>query len=257
MKKKVIKIIRIILLIVFIGMISISGWYLYDYYSEIKQSEDGVEDLKDLIGVQPEQTEKLDEKIEWHGSDKNKYEKIYYLNTDFVGWITIEDTMIDYPVMQTPNDEQYYLRRDFYKEYNSAGTLFCKAEADIEKPSDNIVIYGHHMNSGTMFNDLDKYESKEFYETHKYIHFGTIYDDEAMYEVIAAFRTDVNPGTYEYYNFIDGTEEEFNTYIQNAVSKTPYTIETKAEYGDKLITLSTCAYHVTNGRFVVVAKKIQ
>jgi len=251
--KKSIKVIRIIILLICICMIGISGWYLYDYFSETKQNEETVDDLKELI-IEPEEFEK---KEEWNELERNKYEQIYHLNNDFVGWIKIDGTPIDYPVMQTPNDEQYYLHRDFYKNYNANGTIFCGADADIEKPSDNIIMHGHHMQSGKMFNQIDEYEKQDFYEEHKYIHFGTIYDDDAMYEVIAAFRTDVNPGTYEYYNFVDGTEEEFNEFISYAKNHTPYTIETTAEYGDKLITLSTCAYHTENGRFVVVAKKIQ
>ena len=257
MKKKIVKVIRILLLIICITVMAISGWYLYKYLREQKEAQDVVDDLKDMIVEIPEDEDEL---LEWKkmNSDINIYQELYEKNNDFIGWITIEGTKIDYPVMQTPNDEQYYLYKDFNKNYLVSGTLFCKAEADIEKPSDNILIYGHHMSGGKlMFADLEKYMDEEFYKKHKYIKFGTIYDNYGKYEIIAAFRTDVNVGTYEYYNFIDGTEEEFNEYVNNAKSHTPYNIETSAEYGDKLISLSTCAYHTNNGRLVIVAKKIQ
>jgi DNA-directed RNA polymerase subunit RPC12/RpoP len=103
------------------------------------------------------------------------------------------------------------------------------------------------------------YEKKDFYEGHKYIEFDTI-DDNCTYEVIAAFRTVINesdPSNFDYYNFANAnSKEEFDEYVSKVKSKTPYDISTTAEYGDKLITLSTCAYHANEGRYVVVAKKV-
>ncbi|MBQ4031217.1 MAG: class B sortase [Bacilli bacterium] len=259
MQDKTRNIIRFILKIICLMMIIIPGWILYNYYSQIENNKELVGELKDEITKTPTAT----------ATDSDSTEAIidlapiYKQNNDLVGWLTIPNTEIDYPVMQTPNDEEYYLRKNFNKEYDINGTLFCKAEADILKPSDNITIYGHHMKANVMFKPLDNYRNEDFYKSHKEIIFYTIDKDNLQttkntYEVIAAYTTDVKVGTYPYDEFIDGTEEEFNEFIKNVTSNTPYNIDTSdIKYGDKFISLSTCAYHTSEGRFVIIAKKIK
>ena len=244
MKKKI----RCILYLLFISMFFVSGYFLYNYYSAIKSDIETNNKVTDLI--------KYKEDVSVNINDSRDYSALYKENNDFIGWLDIDDTVIDYPVMQTKQDEEYYLHRNFYKQYSFAGTLFCNAISDIQKPSSNIIIYGGNMNAGTMFKELMKYEKEDFYKEHKYITFDTIYE-YGTYEVIAAFRTDANDGTYEYYEFADGTEKDFNTYLNYATKRTHYKPESSATYGDKLISLVTCAYHTENGRFVVVAKQIE
>ena len=190
---------------------------------------------------------------------QKSFASLYRKNQDFIGWLSIEDTNIDYPVMQTPEDEEYYIHRDFYGAYSSAGTLFVDLDSNVQKPSDNIIIYGHNMKTGKMFHDLLKYENEAFYKNHKYIQFDTIYGN-GTYEVIAAFRTHIlaeGEEGFRYYQFFNMEDETvFNQYVSGCKALTGYTIETGASYGDSLLTLSTCAYHTDNGRFVVVAKKI-
>lgn len=222
-------------------IVILAGWLIYQYFHTIKDDESIVDDLKSKIV----------------GTDAYKdYRPLWELNHDFVGWLKIDDTPIDYPVMQSKNDEQFYLHRNFYKQYNYEGTLFCRKNDDVIRPSDNILIYGHHMRTNTMFHCLDQYEDQEFYENHKYITFDTL-ASYGTYEVIAAFRTDVNPGHYEYWKFIESDKDKFDEYVNYAKTHSTLNIDTTAEYGDKLLSLSTCAYHVKNGRFVVVAKKIE
>ena len=259
-----------ILICIFIG----SAGYLAFYFLQSKHSEDQFEELETLIdeydpsaqvsgdsaGVNPEDTVSGITFVDVDGVQvQARMEKIYRKNHDFVGWLSIEDTKISYPVMQTPEDEEYYIRRDFYGESSSAGTLFADTESDIKKPSDNILIYGHNMKTGTMFHDLLKYEDASFYNNHKYIQFDTIYGD-GTYEVIAAFRTKIraeDEAGFRYYHFFNAEDaSQFDDYVKNCKDLTPYDISTNASYGDTLLTLSTCAYHTSNGRFVVVAKKI-
>ena len=162
--------------------------------------------------------------------------------------------------MCTPEDEQHYLHIDFDNQNSYAVTLFLGKGSDIRKPSDNIVIYGHNMKAGTMFHDLLLYEDEKFYQEHKYIYFHTI-ENNGNYEVIAAFRTKISeddPNFLKYYEFIDASnKEEFDDFVKRVKEMTPYDIPLSAEYGDKLITLSTCAYHTNEGRYVVVAKKLE
>lgn len=283
-KKKNAKRNRIIynsLLVLFIAIFIGCAIYLISYFMESKKSEDTVDGLKDLVISDDEEDEvvfdsnykevivatetdagQVEEKkyIDFDGTlVQKKYARLYKQNNDFIGWIKIDDTDIDYPVMQSMYEEEYYIYRDFDKQSSSAGTLFIDTSSDVIM-SDNILIYGHNMHTGKMFHDLLEYESEEFYKNHKTFTFNTIHGD-GTYEVIAAFRTkiyEVDYTGFKYYQFFDASsEEEFMNYVKNCVSMTPYTIVNDVEYGDKLITLSTCAYHTTNGRFVVVAKKIE
>ena len=166
--------------------------------------------------------------------------------------------MIDYPVMHHPTDNNYYLHRDFDKNWSDPGTIYVDTRCDIETPGDNLIIYGHNMKSGKMFASLFRFEKEEYYKKYKYIRFDTIHE-KAIYEIIAAFRTEIYPEDYtgfKYYEYLNiSNETSFNNYVENCRRLTPYETSS-AEYGDKLITLSTCAYHDENGRYVVVAKKV-
>ena len=181
------------------------------------------------------------------------------INPDLIGWLRIPDTVIDYPVVRT-GDEDYYLHHDFYGQKSIYGTLFVKDIADVETPGTNIVIYGHHMRNNSMFGGLDEYESEEFLKSHSIIEFNTLYE-ERRYRVISVFRSEVLPedsDKFRYYEFYQAeSEEDFEDYYQNIKDLSEYETGVSAEYGDTFITLSTCAYHTENGRFVVVAKRIQ
>ena len=190
---------------------------------------------------------------------REKYAALFAQNNDFIGWIKIDGTNVNYPVMQTPNKPDFYLKRSFDKTYSDCGVPYID-EACMTGISNNLVIYGHHMNDGSMFSTLTKYKSKEFWESHKYITFDTL-TDKQNYEVIAAFKTVVytdNADSFKYYQFVNAeTAEEFNAYIGKCKELSLYDTGLNAEYGDKLITLSTCEYSRTNGRFVVVARLVK
>ena len=183
---------------------------------------------------------------------------IYELNNDVVGWITIEGTNIDYPVMQTPKDSDYYLHTSFYHDYADEGCLYVRGSCDVFKPSDNLTIYGHNMLNGSMFRHLHKYKEKSFYENNKYIQFDTLYERHT-YEIIAVFQTSGTFGKGFAYHLFDEAKsaEKFDEFVAKCKELGMYDIPTTAEYGDKLITLSTCdKTALENGRLVVVAKRI-
>lgn len=192
----------------------------------------------------------------------SKYAGLYEQNDDLVGWLKIDGTNIDYPVMYTPSDEQYYIDRDFSGKSSSSGTLFAGSSCIFGSDgsvSVNTMIFGHNMKNGTMFGALMDYRHEAFYKEHDVIQFDTIYE-QASYEIIAVFFSQVYNKTdmvFKFYKYINiENEDDFNTYIDNIRSLSIYNCGASAKYGDKLITLVTCAYHVENGRFVVVAKKI-
>lgn len=186
-----------------------------------------------------------------------KYSKVYPQNTDMVGWMTIPGTEVNYPVMHTPDDPEYYLNRNFYKEEAKAGCLFIQSTCDAFIPSDNITIYGHNMRDGSMFRALEQYKEKSFWEEHKTITFDTIYEPHT-YEIIAVFRTTATVGKGFAYHAFDfaSDEQAFQNFVQKCHNREMYETGVTAEYGDKLITLSTCEYSQINGRLVVVAKRV-
>ena len=174
-----------------------------------------------------------------------------------VGWISIDGTTINYPVMQTKDNPNYYLKRNFEKEYSDLGTPYIQEDCDL-LTSDNLIIYGHHISGNRMFGALEDYKSKSFYEEHKTIHFDTLIQ-QGEYEIVAVFKTVAYSSEgFRYYDFVYAeSEEEFNAYVETCKGLALYDTGVTAEYGDKLITLSTCEYSAANGRLVIVAKLLK
>lgn len=189
-----------------------------------------------------------------------EYEELYNQNNDLYGWIKIEDTVIDYPVMFTPETPIYYYHRNYEKEESNHGTPFIDGTT-IPGKSENIIIYAHHMKDGSMFGSLKKYKDISYYENHKYIEFNSIYEKN-RYEIIAVSKAilyyeEEPKDEYLFYNHIElDTKEEFNDYIENAKKNAYFETQVTAEYGDELITLCTCDYWTENARLIIVAKKI-
>lgn len=186
-----------------------------------------------------------------------QYQMLYNINTDTVGWINIPGTSIDYPVVQSPYEKDFYLRKDFYKQKATCGTIYVREKCDVFKPSDNLTIYGHNMRNGTMFADLHKYESKSFWENNRYVLFDTLYEYHA-YEIFAVFisSADLSIG-FSYHTFDDArTQAEFDYFVGRCKELSLYDTGITPQYGDKLITLSTCDKSIEEGRFVVVARRV-
>lgn len=189
-----------------------------------------------------------------------EYQALYEINNDLVGWIHIPDTRVNYPVCQNLTTKDYYLYRNFNKEDSKDGCIYVREACDVFTPSDNVVIYGHRMNSGAMFADVMKYRSKDFWQTHQTITFDTIYEHHT-YQVIAVFITSANYGEgFPYHQFNNAeSQAEFDAFIKTVHDLQLYDTGLTAEYGDMLITLSTCTPRYEepdNGRFVVIAKRI-
>ena len=187
-----------------------------------------------------------------------KVEKLQEENEDIVGWIEIEDTNISYPVLQG-KDNEYYLNHNYKKEKSQKGSIFLDANYDWSIPSNNLIIYGHNIMNDLMFKDLLKYANEEFYKEHPVIRFTTK-ENDGEYEIISAFKSKVfnksDTNVFRYYNFINAeTEEEYNEFVENAKKVSLYDIEETTEYGDELMTLITCSYHTTDGRFVVIGRE--
>lgn len=154
-------------------------------------------------------------------------------------------------------DDEYYLHHDFYGEESRYGCLYVRGQADVDTPGTNFIIYGHNMKDGSMFGDLDLYRKESFWREHPRISFDTLYE-ERTYEIIAVFRSRVyqpEEDVFKYYQFYQAdNQEEFSWFYENIKELSLYDTGVTAVFGDTFLTLSTCAYHVEDGRFVVVAK---
>ena len=241
-----------------------SGIMFFRQYTDAKNSQESFEDLAEMItDITPEETdgpeETADEPAETEETEEDptireaelahmKYGAMFDENSDFIGWISIDGTNINYPVMLG----EYYLKHNFNKQYSDYGVPFV-----IGGITDNTIIYGHNMKTRTMFYDLTRYSNPEFYKKHKYIEFSTL-DSKSTYEIVCVFKTVAysNQGFdyTKYSNF--NTPDDFNIFTEKCSNLALYDAETSIEYGDKLITLSTCEYSRSNGRFVVVAKEV-
>lgn len=262
---------KIICGIIIVSILIIFGFFM-QYSNSIKKD---IENLKSYISDDILNENKkfniLNNENDTNGKEKNQETEILYnseridkvkeikkINSDIVGWLEIPDTNISYPILQGI-DNDYYMRRNYKKRYSVNGSLFLDANYNWYKPSENLLIYGHNRGTDEMFAELLKYKEKSFYDKHQIVRFTTENED-AIYEIISVFKSRVyykrETDVFRYYYFIDAeNKEEFDNYVSESKKASLYDIETTAEYGDQLITLSTCEYSQKDGRFVIVARK--
>ena len=253
-----------IILMLLIVVLAISSYFFIKELVKNKKETDIFDDLQEIV-ENPENTTNENqftdilEKEEGNLSSENTYnlENIAKINSDIIGWIKIEGTNINYPIMQNGD---YYLHKDIYKNYSSHGTPYLAFYCDVKK-SANLIIYGHHMQDNTMFSQLEKYKNYNFFLNHKYIKFYTIEDGrtiENTYEVMIAFKTIAySDAGFRYYSYTDFQNyEDYEEFVENCRNLEFYYTGVVGTHQDKYITLSTCEYSQKNGRMVVVAKKM-
>ena len=252
-------VIPIIILLVFI--VGASSYYLISNLVKDKKENDDFKYLENIAMITNDDKEEKNDLTNENEQKENKnnntsnysYMNLKALkikNNDLIGWIKIDNSNINYPVMQNGN---YYLRKNFYKNYSKLGTPFLADYCNI-RTSDILTIFGHHINQGYMFADLVKYQNYNYYKNHKYIKFYTIENDETIeniYEVCFVFKVKANDYSYySYTRFYDSDD-----FKENCKNLSIYNIDTKFDYGDKFITLSTCEYSQDNGRIIVIGRR--
>ena len=262
-----------ILLAVFAAVFLISGITLAVYYIQNTRQETRYQQIAKLRGDEttprpaPEDTSPTEPAYNYvtvpdpetgeHVKLLPEFAQLYATNNDIVGWIKIPGTDINYPVMQTPDEPDYYLKRNFDKASSARGAIYVREVCDVFAPSDNLTIYGHRMQSGAMFGQLDRYLSADFCAENPYIYFDTL---KALhtYQILAVFVTSATQGEgFQYHLFVDAVDAaEFDGFVAQCKELSLYETGVDAVYGDKLITRSTCEYTRENGRLVVVAKCI-
>lgn len=241
-------IIRTMLVIVFVISIAVLLLHLHNLNKEKQDNQNILENIKiDTAEVTEERTEKI-----------IQLEELQKENEEIIGWIEIAETNINLPVCQA-QDNSYYLTHNYKKEKATSGALFLDKDFNLDKPSTNYLIYGHRNKNGTMFEDLIKYKDEQFFKSHPTIKFTTTKED-TEYQIIAVFFSRVyykdEQNVFRYYQFVNAeSETEYNEYISNCKKASIYDTGATAEYGEQLLTLSTCEYSQEDGRFAIVAKK--
>lgn len=219
---------------------------------QTQESETGVEDTWMQISPQ-------DWKLYWETVAAGRfstYRSLKKQNADFVGWVRIEETLIDYPVMQTPDDADYYLHRDFEKKSSRYGVPYLMATCRLEEPQTNYLISGHHMRNGSMFAALQNYTDYQYYKQHPYIQFDTL-NQAASYEIVAVVKVDnaADPSFWQQVLF-PADENEFNSAWQQFQKRSFYDTEVSITADDHLLALVTCEYTLKDGRLMIVAREI-
>ncbi len=258
-----------------------AGYFGYNAYLENEQTKElaRLRDMANMTGtyVQIEEGEAVSEKPDPNKPKSIKpqkpsageanltvlpeYSVMHSQYPDLVGWLTIEGTGIDYPVMQSSEENgEYYLTRNFSGKNDKNGSLFMDYRNDFVNRDTNIIIYGHNMKSGSMFGTLKNYLDDDFLNSHKKITFNTIYE-RGTYEVLGAFLSEVSyedEYTFRYYNFLNAiTDNDYEAFLANVMqlhSNGPKVLDTK--FGDELLTLSTCSSYTEDGRMFIIAKKV-
>ena len=229
---------------------------------------------EESVTEETEVTEAPTEVTEPEGIQEDKilpmYLSYYRQNQDMVGWIRMPGTQIYYPVMQTGLDNaNYYLDKDFDHQTTIAGAIYVREFCDVFRPSDNVVIYGHNMRDESMFGSLGRFREQSYWQNNQYVYFDNLYESH-VYQIFAVFAISADPGNFPYHEYNDfASQEEFEEFIQivtNHPDADPaitgqfifyYDTGIRPEYGDKLITLSTCTKRAgANGRMVLIAYRV-
>lgn len=222
------KFLKIVINLILITIIAYCGYNIYIKLKDYKQAEIIYNDIK-----------------------KKKKEDLSNINNDFRFWLEVDNTNIEYPVVQGI-DNYFYLKKDIYKNYLSSGSIFMDYRNNF-KTDKNIIIYGHNMKNKTMFNNLEKFKEKEFFNQNNKIR---IFDKDKkyIYEVFSAYYVDPN------YNYIIpnfDNKEEYISYLENIKNKSLFKSNININSDDKIITLSTCSYETQDTRTVVHGKLIE
>ena len=272
--------IHVIIYLLLSVLIILSIMYIINFFSLKQEAEEQSKLLSAIDIYEKEGTKEVVQNVSKDGEEKHEettiaenaeeqkeetermlqVKQLQEENEDIIGWLEIENTNINYPVLQG-TDNSYYMTHNYKKENSKNGAIFLDANYNWNIPSNNLLIYGHNLGNGMMFQELLKYEKESFYQEHPTIRFTTT-EEDAQYEIISVFKSRVyhksEKNVFRYYFFLNNeSEEEYNQFVKNAKNASLYPIDATANYGDQLITLSTCSYYVEDGRFAVVGRKIE
>lgn len=254
MKKK--NVICAMLILIFTVGVAVGAWQIYQQLHEYSKGADSYTDLEEYVKLPevpeddseemlvPSESGETESTRWWPDVD---FEALREINPDLVGWLYIEGTEINYPVVQGA-DNQYYLKHLFTGEWNSSGCIFLDARNSTDLLDRNSILYGHHMKDGSMFHGLMEYKSQEYYDEHPTVLFLT---PDANYEVkiFAGYVASVDADAWTV-GF--SSDLEFKEWLRRARERSCFTSEITPAVTDRILTLSTCSYEFNNARFVLL-----
>ena len=273
---KIGKIVYITVIVLLVAVFAVSAFKVGSYWLSSSKQQNEFEDLaamKEQAAQQdtqppeteaPETTEAPEETTEATEETEPTdpqilpdYASIYETNNHVAGWIKIDGTKINYPVMHTPEEPNYYLKRNFEGKHSEHGCIYIREECDMLEPSDNITVYGHNMLDGSMFSVVHDYIDRQTWENNPLIFFDTL-NEYHVYKIFAVFKTSANLGEgFTYHNMIEAKDKaDFDAFISKCKELSFYDTGITPQYGDKVICLSTCEYTLMNGRLVMAAVRI-
>lgn len=254
MKKKSNKkeIIRRIILVIAIITLVVSGYKLFSIWNEYHKNAKTYDEVREY-SPQSNSDEGTEDPVEKYRFKQEDFDKLFNINNDFKGWITVPNTNVDYPIVQT-TDNEYYLHHNFKKEYNEGGAIFIASENSNPFKDENTVIHGHHMRDGSMFASLEKYKDKSFLDSNNKIYITTK-DNVYEYEIFSVYVIEANSNPYKI-NLSSG--DEYVKYLNELKNSSMYQIDTpEFTKDDRIITLSTCSYEVEDGRLLVHGRLVK
>lgn len=226
------KIIRILINIILVSILIFSGYKIYTKLAEYKKADTVYSDIREK------------------SKDKDKTAELTSINPDYRFWLKVDNTNIDYPVVQS-EDNDYYLTRDFNKDYLASGSIFMDYRNNFEEDKSTIV-YGHHMRNKTMFGELANYKDENFFNGNNLIkveYKGKTY----TYQVFSAYVADL---TEDYLKVDFENDEDYQSYINYITNRSMHKSDLQVNKEDKIITLYTCSYEFKDARTIVHAKLI-
>lgn len=243
-----------------IGAAGFLGWRVYQKQQEYRAGQESINEVYALMNEAAEEVRLVDPGISEEELNSRKlaqYAILHEKNPDMIGWITIEGTPVNYPVMYTPKEPDYYLYKNFRKEYSVYGSIYLESSCKLDGSTKNLLLYGHHMRNGDMFASLQEYDSKDYWKEHSVIEFNTL-DEICEYEVIAAFKQPAAQVDADFMEMLQaGTEERYGEFLKFVKRNQFYDTGKEAQWPEQLVTLATCEYTQKDGRFFVVAKRIE
>ena len=242
------RIVKSILLIICVVVFIFSAYKIYQIIMEDKKSDDLNNELKNYISYDNTHNKDIsnnENSVDNKGILSINFDELKKTNKDIIGWIYSENEKINYPVVQS-TDNNYYLRRLVNGEYNRSGTIFMDYKNNKDLNDKVTIIFGHNMKNDTMFGTLPNYENQKYYDENKNLYYFT---PEKRYriELFSSFTTDSESSIYKKTEFTSNELEEFK---EKSDFKNDVSITTE----DKIMILSTCSYEYENSRYVVIGK---
>lgn len=243
--------VTIIILIICIAVFLVSAFKIFSYVQERKAASDAYSDLKQVVQVEDSRKSNTEEdkNIDNGDSFSVDFDALSAINDDITGWIRCEGTKIDYPVMHTDNND-YYLSHLYDGKVNSSGAIFMDSRNEDINSDKNVVIYGHSMKNGTMFNSLKKYKDQKYYENYPEI---MLYTPDGNY-VMELVSGTIEDGYEDFLRFDFEDEDDYINYVQSFIDRSSFVSDVTVSSDDRIATLCTCSYEKENARYVVIGK---